>query len=105
MYTRHENNKTVTETIPALDFIQKLIVHIPEKHFKMLRYYGVYAKHHKQEKKLRKCISAKKTTFPAFYSGLAALHSALFRMRLSLLFRMWYFYVGFRSLPQKNCTI
>lgn len=51
-YTRHEDNKTVTETIPALDFIQKLIVHIPEKHFKMLRYYGVYAKHHKQEKKL-----------------------------------------------------
>ena len=44
--------ETVTETIPALDFIQKLIVHIPEKHFKMLRYYGVYAKHHKQEKKL-----------------------------------------------------
>ena len=52
MYTRHEDNKTVTETIPALDFIQKLIVHIPEKHFKILRYYGVYAKHHKQEKKL-----------------------------------------------------
>ena len=52
MYTRHEDNKTVTETIPALDFIQKLIVHIPEKHFKMLRYYGIYAKHHKQEKKL-----------------------------------------------------
>ena len=63
MYTRHEDNKTVTETIPALDFIQKLIVHIPEKHFKMLRYYGVYAIHHKQEKKLRKCISAKKQRF------------------------------------------
>ena len=30
-YTRHEDNKTVTETIPALNFIQKLIVHIPEK--------------------------------------------------------------------------
>mgnify|MGYP000140398311 CR=1 FL=1 len=43
-YTRHEDNKTVTETIPALNFIQKLIVHIPEKHFKMLRYYGIYAK-------------------------------------------------------------
>ena len=63
MYTRHEDNKTVTETIPALDFIQKLIVHIPEKHFKMLRYYGIYAKHHKQEKKLRKCISAEKQRF------------------------------------------
>jgi hypothetical protein len=62
-YTRHEDNKTVTETIPALDFIKKLIVHIPEKHFKMLRYYGIYAKHHKQEKKLRKCISAEKQRF------------------------------------------
>lgn len=62
-YTRHEDSKTVTETIPALDFIQKLIVHIPEKHFKMLRYYGIYAKHHKQEKNLRKCISAEKQHF------------------------------------------
>ena len=62
-YTRHEDNKTVTETIPALNFIQKLIVHILEKHFKMLRYYGIYAKHHKQEKKLRKCISAEKQRF------------------------------------------
>lgn len=33
---------------------------IPEKHFKMLRYYGIYAKHHKQEKNLRKCLSYKK---------------------------------------------
>ena len=62
-YTRHEDDKTVTETIPALDFIKKLIVHIPEKHFKMLRYYGIYAKHHKQEKKLRKCVSAEKQRF------------------------------------------
>lgn len=62
-YTRHEDDKTVTETIPALDFIKKLIVHIPEKHFKMLRYYGIYANHHKQEKKLRKCVSAEKQRF------------------------------------------
>jgi hypothetical protein len=62
-YTRHEDNKTVTETIHALDFIKKLIIHIPEKHFKMLRYYGIYAKHHKQEKNLRKCISAEKQRF------------------------------------------
>ena len=56
-YTRHEDHKTIEECIPALDFIKRLIVHIPEKHFKMLRYYGIYAKHHKQEKKLRRCIS------------------------------------------------
>ncbi|MEQ2837668.1 hypothetical protein AAAV00_12260 [Dorea formicigenerans] len=33
---------------------------MPEKHFKMLRYYGIYAKHHKQESKLHKCISSEK---------------------------------------------
>jgi len=42
-YTRHEDNKTVSETIPALDFIKRLIVHIPNKHFKMVRYYGFYS--------------------------------------------------------------
>ena len=47
----------------AMEFIQRLIRHIPEKHFKMLRYYGIYAKHHKQEMKLRKCISAEKQCF------------------------------------------
>ena len=62
-YTRHEDNKTITECIPAMDFIKRLIVHIPEKHFKMLRYYGIYAKHHKQEKNLRRCISKEKQRF------------------------------------------
>ena len=62
-YTRHEENKTIEECVPALDFIKRLIIHIPEKHFKMLRYYGIYAKHHKQEKKLRRCISPEKRKF------------------------------------------
>ncbi|WP_192964038.1 transposase [Dorea formicigenerans] len=43
-----------------ISIIKRLIVHIPEKHFKMLRYYGIYAKHHKQESKLHKCISSEK---------------------------------------------
>lgn len=62
-YTRHEDNKTIEECVLALDFIKRLIIHIPEKHFKMLRYYGIYAKHHKQEKKLRRCISPEKRKF------------------------------------------
>ena len=62
-YTRHEDNQTVTECIPAMDFIKRLIVHIPEKNFKMLRYYGLYAKHHKHEKNLRRCISKEKQRF------------------------------------------
>jgi len=62
-YKRHENGQLVTETVPVLNFIKRLIVHIPEHHFKMLRYYGLYAKHHKQESKLRKCISPEKRKF------------------------------------------
>ena len=62
-YTRHEDNQTITERIPAMDFIKRLIVHIPEKNFKMLRYYGLYAKHHKQDKNLRRCISKEKQRF------------------------------------------
>lgn len=34
------------ETIPAMDFIERLIRHIPERHFKMIRYGGLYAHHH-----------------------------------------------------------
>lgn len=62
-YTRHEDNLLVTECIPAFDFIKRLTMHIPQKHFKMIRYYGIYAKHHKQEKNLRKCLSPEKRKF------------------------------------------
>ena len=47
-YNRHEDNTLVLEKLSATDFIKKLIIHIPDKHFKMIRYYGVYAKKHKQ---------------------------------------------------------
>lgn len=57
-YNRHEDNKLIVETVPAADFIKKLIIHIPEKHFKMIRYYdGVYAKHHKNSHKLFMAVS------------------------------------------------
>ena len=62
-YTRHEDHKTVTECLPVIDFIKRLIIHIPDKHFKMVRYYGIYAKHHKQEKNLRQCLSPQKLRY------------------------------------------
>lgn len=40
-YNRHEDNEYIEETIPVMEFIQRLIRHIPEKHFKMIRY-GVF---------------------------------------------------------------
>lgn len=51
-YNRHEDDKLVVEKIHATDFIKLLIVHIPDKNFKMVRYYGIYAKDHKNSKKL-----------------------------------------------------
>ncbi|MDY5475580.1 MAG: transposase, partial [Enterocloster clostridioformis] len=31
-YQRHEDHETVTECISAIDFIKRLIVHIPDRH-------------------------------------------------------------------------
>lgn len=64
-YNRHEDNELVVETVPAADFIKKLIIHIPDKHFKMIRYYGVYAKHHKNSDKLFLAIPKEKRRFLA----------------------------------------
>ena len=59
-YNRHEDNKLVTETIPAMEFIARLIQHIPEKHFKQIRYYGLYARNKESDAKLNHAISKDK---------------------------------------------
>ena len=46
-YDRHEDNQRVEETIHAYDFIKRLIIHIYDKYFNVVRYYGLYAKKHK----------------------------------------------------------
>lgn len=55
-YNRHEDEKYVEETLPAMDFIKRLIRHIPEKHFKMIRYGRIYARHREIDKHLHRCI-------------------------------------------------
>lgn len=67
-YNRHEDEKLMTETIPVLDFMARLTQHIPEKHFKMIRYYGIYARHRKSDKYLRKAISKEKHAFLLSYN-------------------------------------
>ena len=59
-YNRHEDDKYIEETIPAIDFIKRLIRHIPEKHFKMIRYGGLYARHRDIDSKLYRTISKSK---------------------------------------------
>lgn len=41
-YQRHEDNKIVIEKIHAFEFISRVILHIPEKNQKYIRYYGCY---------------------------------------------------------------
>lgn len=59
-YNRHEDNKLIFETIPALEFAQRLMRHIPDKHFKMIRYYGIYARHRASDKMIRRAIPPEK---------------------------------------------
>lgn len=58
-YTRHEDNKTIIETIHAFEFIKKVIMHIPEKNFKMIRYFGLYSRRRKGKNNLIKMIDDK----------------------------------------------
>ena len=59
-YNRHEDNSFVCKTIPALDFISLLIQHIPEPHYKMTRYYGLYARSREIDKSLRHAVHKSK---------------------------------------------
>ena len=59
-YNRHEDEQYIEETIPAMEFIQRLIRHIPEKQFNMIRYGGIYARHREIDSKLYRAISKSK---------------------------------------------
>jgi len=41
-YTPHGSDELLTAKIPVFEFIKKLIIHIPERNFKMIRYFGFY---------------------------------------------------------------
>lgn len=56
-YDRHEDGKRIEETIHAFEFMKRLIKHIPDKNFKVVRYYGLYAKKRKHSKKIFKLLN------------------------------------------------
>ena len=67
----------IVETIPAMEFIKRLIRHIPEKHFKMIRYGGIYARHREIDKNLIPAISKEKhQLFRSFNQWRTAILSA-----------------------------
>ena len=59
-YKRHEDDSLVYETIPADNFIKRLVVHIPPKYFNMLRFYGLYAQKKTKVHKVGTAIKAKR---------------------------------------------
>ena len=48
-YTPHSSDELVSETLHVFEFIKKLIIHIPERHFKMIRYHGFYGKRKRKQ--------------------------------------------------------
>ena len=56
-YERHEDGKRIEEKVHVYEFIKLLIKHIPDKNFKVVRYYGIYAKEHKHSKKIFKLLN------------------------------------------------
>ena len=68
-YDRHEDNKRVTEKVHAFEFIKRLIIHIPDDQFKMIRYYGLYAKEYKHSSKLYLLENTAKRNFRKKYSN------------------------------------
>lgn len=67
-YNRHEDNAFVSKTVSALDFISLLIQHIPESHYKMTRYYGLYSRHREKDKSLRHVVHKSKQTLIRSFS-------------------------------------
>lgn len=56
-YERHDDGVRVDVTESVIDFMKKLILHIPDDQIKMICYYGFYAAVKKKERKLIKYIA------------------------------------------------
>lgn len=62
-YDRHEDNQRVTEKIHAFNFIKRLIIHIHDEQFKVIRYYGLYAKDYIHSSLLNRLDTKEKRLF------------------------------------------
>lgn len=79
-YQRHEDNKIVIEKIHAFEFISRIILHIPEKNQKYIRYYGCY-------NESTKIVTSKiKEMFRKFNPKSIELKKAITKWRLNIQF-------------------
>jgi len=61
-YFDKKENKEKTETIDVMEFIARIIRHIPDRNFKTIRYYGLYSRRNKA--KVDKILKVKKNKIP-----------------------------------------
>lgn len=52
-YTDHKTKEYVEEKITVFEFIKRVIIHVAEKQFKMIRYYGIYTSRSKRKKVIK----------------------------------------------------
>ena len=57
------SGKGCSEFLESMHYCIGILSHIPEKHFKMIRYGGLYARHRKTDEKLYRAISKSKYRF------------------------------------------
>jgi len=58
-YIDHKDKKKKIVNVDALEFIKRVIRHVPDKNFKMVRYYGFYAQNNKFKEIVPKLIDDK----------------------------------------------
>lgn len=62
-YQRHTDNLIIIEKVHALEFISRIIVHIPDFNFKQIRFYGAYHNSTKINIDMVKILSIEKSNF------------------------------------------
>lgn len=62
-YQRHEDDLVIIEKVHAYEFISRIIIHIPDKNFKQIRFYGAYHNSTKIKINISKVIPNEKINF------------------------------------------
>lgn len=62
-YQRHTDNLIIIEKVHALEFISRIILHIPDYNFKQIRFYGAYHNSTKINIDMVKILSIEKSNF------------------------------------------
>ena len=62
-YNEKETGNRVELTVSVFEFIKRVIAHIPDRGFQMIRYYGIYANKRKDKPRIIKMLSGKLIEF------------------------------------------